>query len=141
MYDNMKELVGKTIKRILINSSDEILAFDTDVGIIAYETEGDCCSSTWFESVTGVEALLGQSPIENESIDLPAPTEERKYTEDKHYWEEMQDYGQKLKTQKGIVDIVYRNSSNGYYGGNINLLSSPPDVSDYKEITDDWTAA
>lgn len=63
----------------------------------------------------------------------------REYKND-HYVEELEDYGEKLSTQKGVCDIVYRNSSNGYYGGYINKLDEAPDTSSFKQITDDWTA-
>ena len=106
----MKELIGKTIKRVLISPNDEILVFDTDAGIIVYETEGDCCSSTWFENITRVEALLEHRIIGCEYIDLPAPNEGREYKND------------------------------GYYGGGIDLVTSGLDISGFKEITDDWTA-
>lgn len=135
----MEELVGKTIKRILISSNDETLVFDTDAGIIAYETYGDCCSSSWFESITGVEALLGQIVLSRHALDLPAP-EDREYKND-HYVDSLQDYGEKLSTQKGVVDFVYRNSSNGYYGGSIGYLAKAPNIKGFKEITEDWTAA
>src|SRR5947209_1085263 len=129
----MKDLIGKIIKKILVSDNDEILVFDTSDGMIAYETEGDCCSSTWFESITGVEALIGQVVTEQETIEMPVPAS-REYKGD-HYVDELQDYGEKLKTAKGVIDIVYRNSSNGYYGGNINRLTAVPDISSFKEIT------
>jgi hypothetical protein len=136
---DMEDLVGKTIKRILVSANDEILAFETDEGVIAYETEGDCCSSTWFESITGVEALMGQTVTSQTTIEMPVPTS-REYKGD-HYVDELQDYGEKLTTAKGTIDVVYRNSSNGYYGGNIRRLAVAPNLSDFKEITDDWSAA
>lgn len=135
----MKDLIGKTINKIWISSDDTILVFDTDSGLIGYETQGDCCSSSWFESITGVEALLGQTVQTETQIDMPEP-KEREYKND-HYCEALQDYGEKLTTQKGYIDIVYRNSSNGFFGGWINLMSSIPDIQDFKEITDDWIAA
>lgn len=36
----MEDLVGKTINSVFVNRDDTILIFDTDAGIIAYETEG-----------------------------------------------------------------------------------------------------
>lgn len=139
----MKNLVGKTINRILINEDDTILAFDTDQGIVAFETYGDCCSSTWFDTINGVEALLGQTVLTHEDMpDVKLP-ESRDQIGERHYIEEMENYGEKLTTIKGHVDIIYRNSSNGYYGGDIHALDMGQgtlDVSKYREITADWEA-
>ena len=135
----MKELVGKTVNKILISPNDETLVFETNDGPLAYQTEGDCCSSTWFESITGVEALLGKTVNKEESIDMPEPPS-REYKSG-HYCDVLQDYGEKLATDGGVADIVYRNSSNGYYGGSIYRIGAPNDLSNFKEITDDWTAS
>lgn len=135
----MKELIGKNINRVLINADDTIIAFDTNDGVVAYETYGDCCSSAWIESITGVEALIGQTVTGQETIEMPVPPS-REYKSD-HYVDELRDYGEKLATAKGVIDIVYRNSSNGYYGGSLDLLRTVPDISGFKEVTDDWMAA
>ncbi len=47
--------------------------------------------------------------------------------------------GYKLTTDKGYADIVFRNSSNGYYGGSIELLKRelPEGMA---AIDDDWHA-
>ena len=48
-------------------------------------------------------------------------------------------YGWKIATNKGYADIVFRNSSNGYYGGEINLMQTPS-VAATIAISDDWQA-
>jgi hypothetical protein len=45
----------------------------------------------------------------------------------------------KLRTDKGLADIVFRNSSNGYYGGSIELLLRELPVG-MTVIEDDWHA-
>ena len=50
-------------------------------------------------------------------------------------------YGYKITTDKGHADIIFRNSSNGHYGGwlkNANILKEIPN--DLKEIRSDWSA-
>ena len=56
------------------------------------------------------------------------------------HWQECDEaYGYKLTTDKGYADIVFRNSSNGNYGGSIELLKRelPEGMI---AITDDWQA-
>ena len=40
----MNELIGKKVTGLRINDDQAILAFDTDQGVVAYETWEDCCS-------------------------------------------------------------------------------------------------
>jgi hypothetical protein len=51
-------------------------------------------------------------------------------------------YGIKLLTTGGYVDIVYRNSSNGYYGGELLRDTAPEilDDLDLIEIKEDYSA-
>ena len=86
-----------------------------------------------------MDALLGQKVVKHETVDMPEP-EDREYKSD-HYVEVLADYGEKLVTKNGVFDLVYRNSSNGYYGGSLNHLRQAPAIEGFKEITDDWVAA
>lgn len=131
----MKELIGKTVNKLTINDGETILAFCTSEGVIAYETWGDCCSDTWFSDITGVDALLGAVVVNTEELNVDGyNTEDGRCRQD---YDKV--YGHKLITNKGWVDIVFRNSSNGYYGGSIELLTRKL-KDDMKEITEDWTA-
>lgn len=50
-------------------------------------------------------------------------------------------YGYKIFTDKGQADIIFRNSSNGYYGGSLNGVEIDIDIpATAKEITGDWSA-
>lgn len=129
----MKELVGKTILGISVNPIQSILAIETDQGNENYETYGGCCSETWFADITGVNALLGGTVISVEDMELPDNPDDRCRQEHDQF------YGVKIITNKGYADIVYRNSSNGYYGGEIyGYKGEIPD--DMTAITDDWSA-
>ena len=50
-------------------------------------------------------------------------------------------YGYTLTTSKGYCDIIFRNPSNGYYGGGIDkgevMITLPPHM---MRITDDYKA-
>jgi len=130
----MIELIGKTVTGLRVNEDQSVLAFDHPDGTsTSYVTDGDCCSETWFADITGVAALLGGKVLEVESVDLLTVDDKRTRQNEDQF------YGVKLRTNQGMADIVYRNSSNGYYGGDIGLHSGalPEGMT---AITDDWQA-
>jgi hypothetical protein len=132
----LDKLIGKKIHSIFVNDDQSILVFKTDVGDVAYEGYGDCCSETWFADIVGVHALLGTTVSSVEDVELdPSPDQDSRCRQ-----EEDSFYGMKLITDKGHTDIIYRNSSNGYYGGSADLMSKVPDTSAFENITDDWQA-
>ena len=131
----MKQLIGKKITELRISADQSVLAFYTDQGVIAYETYGDCCSETWFADITGVSALLGGTVQTADEVSMDGYNVEDGRT--RQDFDEA--YGVKLTTDKGYSDIVFRNSSNGCYGGSIGLLRHEmPDG--MTAITDDWHA-
>jgi len=129
----MKELIGKKITGLFVDSEDQgTLMFKSGEEELVYTGYGDCCSETWFADITGVDCLIGFTVISVESVELNDVFDER--TRQEH--DEV--YGYKIKTNKGYVDIIYRNSSNGYYGGDCEFGGKP--TKNMVEITDDWNA-
>ena len=134
MGTNMNKLIGKTVAGLRVNEDQSILAFDHPDGTsTSYVTIAECCSETWFADITGVAALLGGKVLNAEAVDLPTVDDQRTRQEEDQF------YGVKLRTDKGWADIVYRNSSNGYYGGEIGLYNGALPES-MTAITDDWQA-
>ncbi len=131
----MEELIGKTIESLSVSKDQSILAFYTDAGVIAYEVEGDCCSESWFADINGVSALINGKVTASDIVSMDGYN-----VEDGRCRQEYDAaYGIKITTDKGYADIVFRNSSNGYYGGWMNKFSaSLPDV--MVQITNDWQA-
>ena len=107
-------LVGKTIKQIKIADDDKALLFVCDDGEHIIRADGDCCSSTWIESVETPALGFPCKVIEVKDLDMP----DREYNEDEY--EYLAFYGCSIKTDKGEIVIDYRNESNGYYGGNLS---------------------
>lgn len=104
-------LIGRTISGLSISDDDTVLVFYTDQGPVAIHAEGDCCSFSWFHEILGtLSHLIGQTVTSVETRDLPCPDSYADH-------DSLADYGVMLTTPKGRVDIVYRNDSNGYYGG------------------------
>lgn len=81
-----------------------------------FTTMGDCCSNTFIESVIEPFALTpGVTIVDVRDILMPYQL----YDESIH--ECLKFYGLAIHTTKGIAIIDYRNSSNGYYGGSLEL--------------------
>lgn len=132
----LDKLIGKKISGIAVNDDQSILVFNTDAGDVAYEGYGDCCSETWFADIVGIQSLIGATVASVEDIELdPSPAQDSRCRQEEDAF-----YGMKLVTDKGHADIIYRNSSNGYYGGSADLMSKIPDSSSFVKITDDWQA-
>lgn len=139
----MKELVGKTISGLSVNDDQSALRFDTKDGPITFNAVGDCCSQSWFADINGVDALIGGTVASVEEVGMDG------YNVDDGRGRQEVDsaYGYKIATDKGNADVVFRNSSNGYYGGWLTLgkdqygheLESSADEK-MTPITTDWSA-
>lgn len=143
-------LLGRTVRQILMESGEERMQFVCEDGDrLDFVTDGDCCSETWFADIVGVDAILGQPITVAEAVDLPDPEDDRTRQECDSA------YGFRLFTAKGCCDFVYRNSSNGYYGGSCDVyingivegtiwrkqfMLPVVDASAWKEITEDFSA-
>lgn len=153
----MKELVGKTIKELYVNEDQSLLKFVTDQGELIYETEGDCCSETWFADII-FNWKFFQTPVTDVTeLDVPAWLD-RLITKDGRTRQEFdQAYGYNVKADSTNTmyysgngtscDIIFRNSSNGYYGGSCGLMNPDSkwskerlEKAEWTQITEDWQA-
>jgi len=134
----MKELIGKTIKQVLIGEDESMIAFVTDTGNIYFQTTEDCCSETWFSDILNIINILGTEVISAEAIELSDYNVEDGRTRQ----ESDEAYGYRVSSAKGETTFIFRNSSNGYYGGGLAHYTRPVrSLEDFKEITvDDWKA-
>ena len=112
-------LVGQTITAIYLADDQGAIKFVLNDGReIVARADGDCCSHTWIEDVIAPEAAIGAEVMRAEDIDLPE--EFTQPTKTDHYEDEMSYYGFVIETAKGRCTLAYRNSSNGYYGGDLS---------------------
>ena len=122
-------LVGMTVERVELDAERETMTLHGTKGgaaVKAYlETEGDCCSQTWIESVIEEDALIGRTIIAVEDLELSAPFNGNEKTVHDKYEDSMEFYGFAMRTERGKCVIDYRNSSNGYYGGDIRVRLVP----------------
>jgi hypothetical protein len=113
----VKELIDKEINAILINEDKTILHFITKSGDeYSYYTNGECCSNSWYEHFNGLNYILKNKILYVENIGVG----EIKNSD----YDLTQIYCINLKTEKGICSIEFRNESNGFYGGSIELLAN-----------------
>lgn len=106
-------LINKSIVDVKIAADKEAMLFVTDCGQhLVVRVDADCCSNTWIESVEMPALGLPFTILSCEDLDMGRENEEIDY-------DYIQYYGAKIVTTKGEMVIDYRNSSNGYYGGNI----------------------
>lgn len=135
-YCRMEELIGKRIREIYLSDDQSEILFCTDDGDVGYQTFGDCCSETWFADLVNVPALLDGKVFTIESIALPDYNVEDGRT--RQDYDEA--YGLKVNTDRGTAKIIYRNSSNGYYGGDIEPIKDTSAVQRDIAILDDYSA-
>ena len=112
MRREKKGMVGKTITSIVLsNEKDELVLQFSDGSDMTLQAYGDCCSSTWIESIDAPDNLLG-TVQSVEDIDMPDLGNQPDH-------DVMSYYGLKIVTDRGHAVIDYRNDSNGYYGGDL----------------------
>lgn len=105
--------IGKTITGIKIARDKKALLFITrENGRGIVRTDGDCCSSSWVESVSLPALGFPAVVTAVDDLELPGTVENEKGL--------MRVYGVKMTTDRGEIIIDFRNSSNGYYGGNLS---------------------
>lgn len=111
------ELLGKVVTAVELSGDNESIQFRLNDGsAIVGTTWGDCCSHTWIEDVIAPEAAIGEILSVQE---LELPRELRLPTRTDNFEDVIRFYGLAIKTSSGTCTIAYRNSSNGYYGGDI----------------------
>ncbi len=156
----MKELVGKKVLKIEIDSERQwYLRFTTDDEVICYVTCSDCCSESWVYALTGLKSILGYSSAKEikegdefysaeevrQSVPVIVkclPVIERQHEDDgktRQNSDILYRYTL-ITTNYGFTDIEFRNSSNGYYGGSLEICDSIPSDVVMVEVRDDYIA-
>lgn len=135
----LTDTIGYTVGGVVISSNQ------SDLGLVlllegkpprsfCLSTYGDCCSESWWADVIGVKQLLGARITD--ASDIPMPQVE----DDRSRQEVDQIYGIRICTDKGACDLVFRNSSNGYYGGGYTPIWGREISSNPTLLTEDWSA-
>lgn len=106
------DLVGEDILKIKWTSEE--VTFMCKSGVYVFKAEGDCCSTSWIEAFDDSKDLTGVI-LAVKTLELPQiQTEEP---------DSLKVYGYGIITQVGEYTLEFRNESNGYYGGWLELTS------------------
>ena len=117
-YKFKARLIGKKVYGFKLNDDKTELRLKLDDGYCIIYAHDDCGYSSWFEGITGDEALEGGAEILEVNL-INVGEVANKDPEDTDSVTEQ--YGLKFKTTNGYCDMDMRNESNGYYGGFISL--------------------
>ena len=127
----VEDLRGKLISGVAVG--DSVICFRCKDGDQLYLVDGDCCSESWFADLWDIQNLIGGTVISIK--EMP----QSRYEVDEERCRQCEDsvYGIELYTEKGMATIIYRNSSNGYYGGWIEKFNSNK-IDGLIEVKDNW---
>jgi hypothetical protein len=105
-------LLNKKFERVEINENGYKVSFIGENSVI-YSAEGDCCSQTFIESIDSPEVfenavILSVEEVHGESKEIES--------HEVHKWTFV-----KFVTDKGRATLSFRNESNGYYDGYLEL--------------------
>lgn len=127
-------LAGRKLVGVSVENDKSVLVFRFDDGEVRYNAEGDCCSSSWIEHIempndlAGAEIVsVGEAPVIDATDDDKQNPKRTPYYEgdENREYECLQVYQTVFGTTKGDIAVEYRNSSNGYYGGSLELQPLP----------------
>lgn len=111
MSSDLQKLKGKMLKSVTWDDGE--ITFHCDDRDWTFDAVGDCCSKTYIESVEG--------PKRGRIYDVKEPSMPYDCNEIKE-WEFHKFYKATLEIEgSGYLDVTYRNESNGYYGGSLEL--------------------
>jgi hypothetical protein len=136
--DPFCDLIGSRVAALWMDTGHTRLVFELErphgwTKQLAWITEGDCCSHSWFQEILGVDCLLNTT-----IIDVGYERYDSSVIEDGDSTV-IKQYKVKITTSDGYTDIIFRNRSNGYYGGSIEV-SRDTSIDRSQRIEDDWSA-
>ena len=114
---NLEDMIGENIVAVDTVQKETIKFYNDKEEVYTLNAYGDCCSYSWFEHFDGQENLINAKITKVDHKDMGDSFED-------NHSSYIQCYFTTIHTTKGYVDIEMRNSSNGYYGGYIELSKS-----------------
>lgn len=126
----MKELINKKIKQVIVSGEyQDYITFvlDNDENI-SYHAYGDCCSESYFSEIWNIKDMIGKEILEVEELQLmpgDAPIRKSRQEHDSIYGYRLKSKADDYYDTSNNMTVIFRNSSNGYYGGNIELSIIP----------------
>lgn len=135
MNTPLDNLIGKRIKQVFVDKDQQHwIRFVTDGEILDYAVDGDCCSESWIWAVSGLWYFVSQREepkrvTEVREIELPLFIQETIAKDGLGRQEVDAVYSYFVQSEHGGgIEIEFRNSSNGYYGGEIHRAQAPETI-------------
>lgn len=133
--DLFADLIGKEVGRFHASDDHQRIGFAcADGTAYRFFCEGDCCSYSWAEHITGLKHLIGAKIAE--VVEKPMIDDINSGGETDDRGEAVQVWGYTFVTNRGYFDIELRNASNGYYGGWVQPEDG--DINDLPIIQEDF---
>lgn len=104
----------------VIATADSLRLVSTDGHEVRVELEGDCCSRSFFDNYSLIDArgLMGERLVDIEDVDRTAP-ESDPY---KDGCDVIEYHALIIRTDKQSITVDWRNDSNGYYSGTAHIF-------------------
>lgn len=120
-HAEVEALVGKTLTKVEVNSSDDEIKFYCDDGTVyGMAHQQDCCESVTIEDVCGEwDDLIGQPILMAEKVTHNDENPEGVKAPD--YQESFTWTFYKFATNKGYVTLRWYGESNGYYSEEVDF--------------------
>lgn len=145
-FGQIDVLKNSYVKAIYLARENTLIKFETDQGNFYFFTSGDCCSESWINHISGINALLENKINKTDAIFMKSLSSKDEGHSGRDDVDEI--YSFKLFTSQGICELEMRNASNGYYGGYLSLLSHDDflinfnlkdfDENEWKEVKEDF---
>lgn len=130
--DNLCEFTcsNAAVSRLFIGNNEHYLKFEfTDGTQLIFEAVGDCCSESYFAEFIATRSLIGYKINDIKSIPMMCEEGTRQDSD--------KIYSYEFLTDAGVSTLVFRNSSNGYYGGWIQVVEPEEVETIWRPILDD----
>ena len=120
--------MGKfTIKDIVLDRNGEVLTLTSTENVkLTLQLTGDCCSYSYFDkdAVADAKASIGATLTSIESSYISSEGDEDT---------DIKTYALLLRTSESSCSLMWHNSSNGYYSGDIEVYLNGDRLSSYSE--------
>lgn len=120
VYEALDSMKGKQLASIAHDALSVTFTF-TDGSRVTFDVAGECCSRSWIEHLETPRDLEGATVVGWSESDMDVRGE----CTDGDYPDQncLKVYRTTINTNRGEIVLEYRNSSNGYYGGSLELAS------------------
>ena len=117
-YVNFSALLGKTLTKVEVFGSEEIIFETTEGETFRMFHSQDCCESVTIEDICGdIQALLGSSIVLAEMVSNSDDPPNTKFPDSSYTWTFY-----RIANKKVFVTIRWYGESNGWYSESVDFV-------------------